>query len=191
MAFSITDIRSNLQYGGARPTLFKVLITPPPGIGINLSRFSFFARATQLPASDLGTIQVPYFGRKYKIAGDRTFAAWSTTIMNDEDFELRQAVETWSYQINSHEGNKHINMSSPADYKSTAEVYQYNKSGDIIRVYKFDGIYPETVSTIDLDWNASDQIEEFSVTWQYDYFEVTDGDTGLLGRESIPEREIQ
>jgi len=77
MAFNINEIKSNLQFGGARPTLFKVIMSPPPGvleISGDLARLEFLARATQLPASDIGLVQVPYFGRKYKVAGDRTFA---------------------------------------------------------------------------------------------------------------------
>lgn len=193
MAFNINEIKSNLQFGGARPTLFKVIMTPPPGvleISGSLARFEFLARATQLPASDVGLIQVPYFGRKYKVAGDRTFAPWSVDVMNDEDFAIRDAMERWNYKINSYEGNKNLAGASPLDYKGVAEVIQYSKEGEQVRVYTFQGIYPESVSAIGLDWNASDTVEEFSVTFQYDFFEVNGGTTGLLNRFAVTEADV-
>lgn len=193
MAFNINEIKSNLQFGGARPTLFKVIVTPPPGvqeISGQLARLEFMARATQLPSSDIGLIQIPYFGRKYKVAGDRTFAPWSIDVMNDEDFAIRDAMERWNYKINSYEGNKTLSGPSPLEYKGVADVIQYSKEGEQVRVYTFQGIYPESVSAIGLDWNASDTVEEFNVTFQYDYFEVTGGTTGLINRFAITETDV-
>lgn len=193
MAFNINEIKANLQFGGARPTLFKVIMSPPPGvleISGPLAKLEFVARATQLPASDVGLIQIPYFGRKYKVAGDRTFAPWSVDIMNDEDFAVRDAMERWNYKLNSYEGNKTLSGASPLDYKGVAEVIQYSKEGEIVRVYSFQGIYPESVSAIGLDWNSNDTIEEFSVTFQYDYFEVVGGVTGILTRNSVAEADV-
>jgi hypothetical protein len=174
MAFNINDIKSELQFGGARPTLFQCIITLPAVITGDLSKMQFLARATQLPASNLGLIQVPYFGRKIKIAGDRTFDPWTVTVMNDEDFQLRTTLENWNYQINLYEGNLAVS-SSPEDYKTDAKIIQYGKDGSILREYTFKGIFPETVSTIDLDWNSNDQIEEFQVQFQYDYFSISGG----------------
>lgn len=193
MAFNINEIKSNLQFGGARPTLFKVIMSPPPGvleISGDLARLEFLAKSTQLPSSDVGLVQIPYFGRKYKVAGDRTFAPWSIDVMNDEDFAIRDAMERWNYKINSYEGNKTLAGASPLDYKGVAEVIQYSKEGDQVRVYTFQGIYPESVSAIGLDWNASDTIEEFSVTFQYDFFEVNGGTTGLLNRFAVTETDV-
>jgi hypothetical protein len=190
MAFNINDIKSQLALGGARPTLFQVTITNPVNNVADL-KVPFLVRATTLPASDLGTIQVPYFGRKYKIAGDRTFAPWQVTVMNDEDFSIRHAMEEWNYSINTYESNINVvgggapGTGAPLFYKSVAEVKQYSKTGQIIRVYRFNGIYPETISTIDLDWNTNDTIEEFQVTFQYDSFEVVGGTTGTLTDGSI------
>ncbi len=193
MAFNINEIKSNLQFGGARPTLFKVIVTPPAGIleiSGDLARFEFMATATAIPASDVGLIQVPYFGRKYKIAGDRQFAPWSVNVMNDEDFAIRDAMERWNYKINSYEGNKNLAGASPLDYKAVADVIQYSKEGTPVRIYSFNGIYPESVSQIGLDWNSNDTIEEFSVTFQYDYFEVNGGTTGLLNRFAVTEADV-
>ena len=191
MAFSILDIKSNLRYGGARPTLFRVNIFNKV-LPVADLKVPFMIRATTVPASDLGTIQVPYFGRKIKVAGDRTFAPWSVTVMNDEDFAIRNAMEQWSHAISTHVTNRNIvqggvaRSGGPENYKSTAIVQQFSKTGQIVRQYQFIGIYPETISTIDLDWNTTDQIEEFQVTFQYDSFVVTGGDTGLIVDGSSP-----
>jgi hypothetical protein len=174
MAFNIIDIKSALQFGGARPTLFRCVITLPNSISGDLRDVSFLARATQLPASNLGMIQSPYFGRKVKIAGDRTYDPWTITVMNDEDFRVRNALEVWNQRINTHVGNlRDGNLPEERLYKSVGTVTQFGKQGNTLRTYNLAGVFPETVSTIDLDWNANDQIEEFQVQFQYDYFVVS------------------
>lgn len=191
MVFNINDIKSQLTFGGARPTLFQVKITNKVNPVADL-KVPFLVRATTLPASNLGTIQIPYFGRKYKVAGDRTFDPWSVTVMNDEDFLIRHAMEQWNYSINTYESNLNVvgggaaGTAAPSFYKSTAEVTQYSKTGQVLRVYRFNGIYPDVVSAIDLDWNNTDNIEEFSVQFQYDSFEVIGGVTGTLTDEGSP-----
>ena len=126
MAFAIRDIRSQLEFGGARPALFNINITNP----INNSgdtKLGFMARAGQIPASTLGTVEVGYFGRKIKIAGDRTFAEWTVTVVNDEDFRIRNAMEQWMSAINLHESNTRLINSSPSTYKSQGDVQQFEK----------------------------------------------------------------
>lgn len=180
MAFNINEIRAGLALGGARPTLFRVELTNPVNnAGDTIA--PFLIQATSLPNSTINAIEVPYFGRKIKIAGDRTFDTWSVTVMNDEDFKVRHPLELWHNQINSLETNLNLNAtSSPLLYKSTALVTQYGKSGETLRRYKFNGIFPTEISTIDLDWDATDQIETFSVTFAYDWYEVDAGNTGLV-----------
>ena len=174
MAFSIDEIKGAMRFGGARPTLFQIILTMPPGIVGDLSTLQFMARATQIPASNLGLIQIPYFGRKVKIAGDRTYDPWTITVMNDEDFKIRNSLEVWNQRINTHVGNlRDANLQEERLYKSVGTVTQFGKQGDVLRTYSLAGVFPETVSTIDLDWNANDQIEEFQVQFQYDYFVVS------------------
>lgn len=181
MALDINEIRSQLTFGGARNTLFQVLFQNPANSAADI-KVPFMVRTAQIPSSDLGLIEVPYFGRKIKLAGDRTFGEWTVTVINDEDFLIRNALEQWSNQINSMRGNlRTFGSSAPTQYKANAEVTQYSKTGVPIRTYTFNGIFPQTISTIDLDWNATDQIEEFTVTFQYDWWEVTGGVTGNPG----------
>lgn len=180
MAFSINDIRSQLALGGARASLFQVVFNNPGNSSGNL-KVPFLCKAAQMPASSLGTIEVPYFGRKIKLAGDRTFDAWTVTIINDEDFLIRNAIEEWSNKINTFLGNlRAFGTSAPSQYKAEAQVTQFSKVGDPIRTYTFHGIYPESVTAIDVDWANTDTIEEFQVTFQYDWWDV-EGSTGNAG----------
>ena len=181
MALNINEIRSQLVLGGARPSLFQVVFNNPANAAGD-AKVPCMARAAQLPASTLGTIEVPYFGRKIRLAGDRTFAEWTVTVMTDEDFLVRNSMEEWMQNINSHLGNvRGFGAASPGLYKERADVVQFSKTGVPIRQYSFDGIFPVEVSTIDLDWNATDTIQEFTVTFQYDYWEVSGGITGNAG----------
>lgn len=181
MAFSINDIRAQLALGGARPALFMVSFTNPITAIADL-KTPFLARASQLPAWHLSNIPVGYFGRKMNVAGTRTFDPWTITVYNDEDFLIRNAMETWSNAINSLEGNLNTTGSSaPANYKSQGTVTQFGKDGSTLRVYQFNGIFPTEVTAIDLDWNNGDQMEEFQMTLMYDDFVIQGGSTGNAG----------
>jgi len=180
MAFNINEIKAQLALGGARPALFQVVLTNPVNTAGDL-KMPFMCRAAQMPASTLGTIEVPYFGRKVKIAGDRTFAEWTVTIIQDEDMLIRNAVEEWSNNINSHLGNlRSFGTASPSLYKTNANITHFGKTGLPLRTYTFNGLFPTEISPIDLDWNTTDMLEEFTVTFQYDYWEVG-GATGNAG----------
>ena len=181
MAFNGNDITSQLALGGARNALFEIRITNPAN-PVGDIKVPFMAKAGQLPPATLGVIEVPYFGRKLKIAGDRTYPEWTVTLINDEDLLIRNALEEWSNMINSFEGNKSKSSSaSPLLYKSTAEIIQYSKDGTPIRTYKLHGVWPSEVASIDMAWESSDTIQEFPVILQYDYWEVSGGITGDAG----------
>ena len=167
MAFDINEMKSQLVYGGARQNLFQVQIQNPANATAFL-KTPFMVEGAQIPSSDLGMIPVYYFGRIMKLAGDRTFPDWSVTVINDEDFLIRNAMEEWSNRINRLQRNvREIN-----NYKSSATVTQFAKDGTAIRTYRFEGIFPQNISAIDLDWNTTDQIEKFQVTFAYDYWIV-------------------
>jgi hypothetical protein len=181
MAFSITDIKGALRQGGARPTLFSVEIFSPFQNDLN-EISSFMVQTAQLPGSSITPIEVPYFGRKIRVAGDRTFEPWTVTVLNDEDFRVRHALETWHHRINTLAGNiNNTGSSAPRNYKQQAKVHQYSKAGgEPIRTYQFEGMFPTEISPIDVNWNDTDQIEVFQVTFVYDYFEVVDGTTSTI-----------
>lgn len=174
MAFNINEFKSQLVGGGARPTLFQVQITNPI-LPIADFKVPFMVKTAGLPASNLGSYTVPYFGRQVKYAGDRTFEDWTVTVINDEDFAIRNAMEAWSNAINTHDSNS---RALPQTYKSNAVITQYSKDGRALRTYVFEGLYPITIDAIPVGWEAVDSIEEFTVTFQYDLWRV-EGATGI------------
>lgn len=180
MAFNINAIRAQLIGGGARPSLFEVVITNPVSSLADI-RVPFMAKATSIPAHTLGKIEIPYFGRKIPIPGDRVVNDWVVTIINDETFDIRNAMETWSNAINSQQGNLATLGSNPANYISQATVTQYAKNGDVLRVYQVNNIFPLEIAAIDLAWDTTDTIEEFQVTFACSDFEVVSGITGDAG----------
>jgi hypothetical protein len=175
MAFNVTEFRANLVGDGARPNLFQVTMTFPTytqdGVGAGQA-LTFLAKTAQLPGSTLGTVPVYYFGREMKFVGNRSFADWSITIINDENFKVRRAFESWMNSINSHTTNlRNGAATTPTSYSVDAKVDQYDKAGNVIKSYKFVGAFPVDLNPIDLDWSSNDTIEEFGVTLAYQYWE--------------------
>lgn len=188
----ISDFKSKLAGGGARPNLFEVNITFPTGLSLDLQgdgaawttdvqdRFSFLCKAAALPASNVAPIDVPFRGRILKVAGDRTFDTWTVTVINDEDFTIRRAFESWMQNIAQY--GDHSGIANPATYMSNAKVYQLGRSAsvkqgavankaNVLAQYKFTDIFPTNISQIDLSYETSDTIEEFTVEFQVQYFE--------------------
>jgi len=176
MAFNVAEFRSQMVGDGARPNLFQVSLTFPAvatGGSVAGQKVTFMAKAAQLPGSTIGTVPVYYFGRELKFAGNRTFTDWTLQIINDEDFAIRNALESWMNAINSHGGNvRNGAAGSPTGYTVDASVSQYSKTGGILKSYKFVGLFPLDVAPIDLDWQSNDSIEEYSATFAYQWWEA-------------------
>jgi len=174
MPFNVNEFRSQLVGDGARPNLFQVTM-PFPGFAIPgpaQTKLTFMCKTAQLPGATIGVAPVQYFGRELKFAGNRTFADWTITVINDEDFVVRNAFERWMNGINSHTGNIRNPGALPlSGYSVDAEVFQYGKLGNNIKSYKFIGVFPTDVTPIDLDWGSNDTIEEFSITLSYQWWE--------------------
>ena len=174
--FNISTFKSRgLTFGGTRPALFEVYLRIPVGVGADQSsadKFRFTCRAAQLPAATIGNVEIPYFGRRVKVAGDRTFADWSVTVMNDEDFLVRSMFEKWSNSLNRMESNVRDTLYSLNEnsYKTDLTVIQYGKDGSQIRAYDIIGAFPTVVDAITLDWDSQNQIETFTTTFTYDYW---------------------
>jgi len=189
--FQIDSFRSNFGGDGARPNLFQVVMNVPNAIQsvapLNADSITFMAKAAQLPGSTIGTVPLYYFGREMKFPGNRTFADWTITIINDESFLIRNAMEAWMNSINSNAGNvRNNNTTSPLGYTTNATVNQFSKNGTntnvgevqagIIKSYNFYGMFPVDLSPIDLDWGTNDTIEEFTVTFAYQYWTAASTD---------------
>ena len=175
MSFNVTEFRANLIGDGARPNLFQVTMTFPQYTADSVNSgqaLTFLCKTAQLPGSSVGTVPLYYFGRELKFVGNRNFADWTITIINDENFKVRKAFETWMNGINSHSTNVRNPVAvNTLGYSVDAKVDQFNKAGEIIKSYKFVGAFPVDLSPIDLDWGANDSIEEFSATLAYQWWE--------------------
>ena len=188
---SIVDFRSRMKGGGARSNLFEVQMSFPDfakPVSEALNDIPFLVKAAEIPASNIGNIPVPFRGRILPIAGDRTFDPWTVTIINDTNFRLRDVMERWSDGINDIQTAQ--GTIDPETYQQTAKVLQLSRGKSsnkkitsgadipVLREYDFIGIYPNVVSSIPLDHGATDQIEEFQVTFNYLYYEVRGKDDG-------------
>ena len=199
---TLTDFRARMVGGGTRSNLFECEINFPPlaledsstGNSSELSRKTrFLIKAANLPASTLGVIDVPFRGRNLKIAGDRTFDPWTITVINDTDFSIRNAFERWMNLINKNQDA--AGKIEPSQYQREAYIYQLGRANHkntgseskniipVLKTYKFYGIFPSSVSAIDVSYDSSDTIEEFTVDLQVQWWDTYAGgqDTSMIG----------
>lgn len=180
---TISQFKSAMVGGGARPNLFEVeLTTLPSGITWDADNFRYMCKAAALPAQNMGAIDVPFRGRIFKVAGDRTIDTWTVTVINDEGFRLRKAFEEWSELIAKLDTN--IGATDPNAYMVNAKVFQLgrgaapssqNNQGNanaVLAEYEFIDIFPTNVAQIDLSYDSSDTIEEFTVEFQVQSFNI-------------------
>lgn len=169
MSLRVDDFKAKLKGGGARANLFRVILNYPAYAGGDSELTSFMCKASQLPASTVPSIDVPFRGRVLKIAGDRTFEDWNVTITNDTGFEVRDAMERWMNGINGHSAN--TGLTSPVAYQADMTVEQLDKDGSVLKSYTFRGAFPISVASIELSYDANDAIEEFQVDFAIQYWE--------------------
>ena len=214
---SIEDFKSNLANGGVRPTMFEVQIVFPKiirdtfdiedaAVGDNrdpggesgeqsgsaaelTEKSTFLVKASTLPGSQIGMINVPFRGRKLKVSGDRTFNDWQTTVFNDSDYRMRDAIEKWAEVIQYHNfaiGHNQIDSGinnsifgeEESGYMGTGFVRQLDRQGRQLKIYKFSGIWPYAVDDISLDFGINDTIEEYGVTWAVQYWHANNEQNG-------------
>ena len=158
-------------------------LPPILGSGLLTDNVTFRIRASSLPGDNMSSIDVPYFGRTIKIAGTRTFPDWSFTIINDENFTARRNLEIWLNAINGHVTNLRApNAVAASSYQADGFITQYGKAGVMIKRYQIVGAFPTDVAAIDLDWASGDQIEEYNVTFAYQWWQsISDASTDVAG----------
>jgi len=201
---SISDFKSALASGGARPNLFMAEVTFPslnaePGEGEEAAtyegwnedlqkQFRFMCKAASLPASNIGVIEVPFRGLTMKVAGDRTVDTWTATIINNENFAIRRQFEIWLNLMN--DASRVAGIVNPGKYMGNATVHQLSRSVDagkendqgeiegagnpVLASYKFNDIFPSAISAIDLSYDSTDTIEEFTVEFQVQHWGPTE-----------------
>jgi hypothetical protein len=168
---NINDFKAKLAGGGARSNQFKVTM-PFPGyaqVGGEIEDLAFLCRSTTIPAMNVGVVPVPFRGRVIKIAGDRTFDEWSITVLNDTNFKLRNAFERWQNGINNMTDNE--GLTNPVDYQVDCFVDHLDRNGNNVKSYTLRGLFPTSISDIALSYDEAAAVEEFSVTFNYQYFE--------------------
>jgi hypothetical protein len=170
-------MRAQLAGGGWRPSHFQVIISYPFAAQAD-NKSPFMCKAASIPAVTVGKIEVPYFGRKYPIPGDRVVEDWTCTVMNDNDFQVRDALERWSNTINSYQGNLALAGVDPNTYLAQAILVCFDRAGNVIRQYEMHGLFPMTVGSIETAWETTDTISEFQVTFAMSDFTLLDGVTG-------------
>jgi len=183
---TITDFKSKMAGGGARPNLFEVELVFPDPIAIEndvKDKSRFLVKAAQLPASNITPIEVNFRGRILKIAGDRTFDTWTVTVINDVDFAIRSAFEKWMNFINKMEDA--TGAQDPAAYQPDAYVHQLDRDGSTLRTYKFHDVFPTNISAVDLSYETVDSVEEFTVEFQVQWWEAIKGIGANAGGEAI------
>lgn len=186
---TITDFKSRLVGGGARPNLFECVLNFPDGLNVTPDAdFRFMIKAAQIPGSTISTIPVPFRGRTLKIAGDRTFDPWTITVINDTNYKIRNAFEKWMNFMNRHDDN--AGVITPAAYQREMMVYQLGRGNvndggasgatlpstasqmPVLKTYKFYGCWPSDITPMELSYDSSDTIQEFSVTLQYQWWDT-------------------
>ena len=207
---TLSQFKSRLAGGGARPNLFEVTLPAFPGAaeefwgeGENESntKFSFLCKAAQLPASNIAEVPVAFRGRQLKVAGERTFDPWTVTIINDEDFGLRTSFEGWMNKLSKL--NDATGVTNPTSYMTNAYVKQLgrgfekfsetNTGGEsaVLRTYKFYDIWPTAVSAIDLNYDTDGTVEQFDVTFAVQYFTIGESDESSSSDDSSGGQVIQ
>ena len=174
MAITTIDNLKTALNNGARSNLFRVTLAGNGFTAEQNDTFGFLCKAAQLPGSTLGIIEVPFSaGRRFKAAGDRTFADWTTTVINDSGHTIREALEDLQREYGVTDYNSETSKArtgGTATEFSNILVEQLNQAGDVVYSYTLVNCWPQDISTIDLSYDSTDTLEEFTVTWSYDYF---------------------
>lgn len=190
---NLTSFKNKVGYG-VRPNLFQVSVADLGSSITNIAnsgdvknsdaKFSFLCRSAGVPASSVGTVEVPFRGRVIKLPGDRTFESWTVTVIADENMAVRSFFEKWMDYLNKHDSG----AGYTANYAATLQVQQLARGTaagealtaphEVIKTYKFLNAFPSNISQIDLSYDNNNSVAEYTVEFQYDWWESTNGTKG-------------
>jgi hypothetical protein len=183
MAFTVSTFKSKLaaQSGGARPALYEVDINHFTGDSSFSTNQNILVKAASIPPATIAPLAVNYAGRAYKWNGFRTYDNWTVTVINDEDFAARNTMTNWMrFMSGKFDGKRTSLYGDPLVNKNwfdgDATVKQVSTSGSVVQVYKFHYLWPTEVAGIPVDW-SSDAIQEYTITFAYDYWTHGSGPT--------------
>ena len=181
MAFDLATFKSALQYGGARPALFDFQIYSVGLAGVTLTDTPLYCNVSSIPPLTVTPIERQYFGRTVKIPGDIVYGDLTTTFINTEDYKIRNSIETWMDHINKTTDNS--GFADNDSWVSSADLRQYSKDGFTLITYLFFDIWPTTLTEIALSHDTASDIEQFDVTWAYNYYTSEGDSTGAVGSD--------
>ena len=175
---NLTSFKAQLTGGGARTNLFSVTMTFPSDVSTGFAagqKAEFLIKAAALPSSAITPIEVPYRGRKLKIAGDRTFEPWTITVINDTDMTIRNAFEEWSHRITRNDENTSV-FGNNLDYMGSATIYQLDREANKVKAYDMLGCWPSQISSIEVSYE-NEGVQEFTVELQFQEWFSSDSTT--------------
>ena len=167
---TIDQFKANIQGGGARANQFRVILNTPTGIatGLTSATAQFMIRTASLPGQTIAEIPLQFRGRQLYLAGDREFETWTTTVLNDTSFNVRNGMERWMNGINDLQTNTGI--ANVSLYTADMVVQQLDRDNTVLKQYVLTSCWPTAISAIDLNMDTVNEIETFEITWRYTSF---------------------
>lgn len=198
---TIENLKTTLGIG-ARPNLFRVGFTWPSTVTTLLgtdtttaiaTKANYLCKAAAIPSFTVGVIEVPYRGgRRIKVPGDRTFGDWTVTFLADDSHSMRNSLNAWISYIKSNDYDSESlrpTTASGFDYMVDIDIYQLDSTGATTRHYRIFDAFPTDVGAIDLSFDSTDTISEFTATFQYHFLTAVEGGATLNSDTTIQEEE--
>ena len=169
--FNVERFKSELTNGGARPNQFSVELSFPSYVGSRsaaVQKAPFLISVAELPGQTIGLAPVYYRGRLVKMAGDREFAPFNCTVINDSGFVIRTALEQWMSGIEDLQTK--TGVLTPSQYQQDMTIRQLDRNGAILKQYTLRGVFPVEIGPVALDFGTNDSLSTFGVSFQYQSF---------------------
>ena len=179
--FNVERFKSALTNGGARPNQFAVQMSFPTyvvGKQLAIARAPFLVSVAELPGQTVNPAIVQYRGREVKFVGDRIYAPFTMTVLNDSEMSIRTALEQWMGGMEDYVGK--FGRLQPSEYQRDMQVFQLDRNGNALKSYNIANAFPVDLSPVGLDFGANDQISSFTVTFQYQHFTVSNNPLGSI-----------
>ena len=179
--FNVERFKSSLTNGGARPNQFLVQLSFPTyvtGQALAIARAPFLVSVAELPGQTVNPAIVQYRGREVKFVGDRIYAPFTITVLNDAEMSIRTAMEQWMNGMEDYAAK--FGRLQPAEYQRDMQVFQLDRNGNALKSYNIVNAFPVDLSPVALDFGANDQISTFTVTFQYQHFTTSNNPLGSI-----------
>lgn len=180
--FNVERFKSALTNGGLRPNQFAVQLSFPTYVAsaaTAVARAPFLVNIAEMPGSTVNPATVLYRGREVLFAGDRIFAPWTITVLNDAQMSVRNAIEQW--MIGMEDLQTKTGRLNPAEYQRNLDIFQLDRNGNILKSYVLRDAFPIDLAPVALDFGANDQISTFTCTWRYQSFATSSAQGGNIG----------